>query len=172
MLSSRIYLPYLYLAPFSKYLTIWLLNNVWPLASKCHLGSKKIKPFEILVNIYKDTQNSKMWPFICQGHESVFIYHGKGTSSHQTTLFERLRMKISSDVYRLNPCLRAQTVRNTRVSLARGKTLPFSVQTVDGWLPSSFKYLTNEQTNKQKERMSLWPNITWLKQRERTETVY
>ena len=91
----------------------------WPLTPKGHLGSKKIIPFEspymtsyltsmdtispfrivleiMPVKILKAEQNGGFWPFKGQGQESIFFFHRKGTSSHQTASFEISRIKISS----------------------------------------------------------------------------
>ena len=93
----------------------------WPLTPKGHLGSKNFIPFEspymtsyltsmdtislsrtvleiMPVNIFKAEQNGGFWPFKGQGQESIFFYHRKGTSSHQTASFEILRIKIGSAV--------------------------------------------------------------------------
>ena len=93
----------------------------WPLTPKGHLGSKKIILFEspymisyltsmetislsrtvleiMPVKILKAEQNGGFWPFKGQGHESIFFYPRKGTSSHQTASFEILRIKIGSAV--------------------------------------------------------------------------
>ena len=93
----------------------------WPLTPKGHLGSKIFIPFkspymtsyltsmdtislsltvlEIMpVQILKAEQNGGFWLFKGQGQGSIFFYHRKGTSSHQTASFEILRMKIGSDV--------------------------------------------------------------------------
>ena len=79
----------------------------WPLTSEGHLGSKNFKPFEspymtsyltsmdtislsrtvleiMPVKILKAEQNGGFWPFKGQGQASIFFYHKKGTSSHQT----------------------------------------------------------------------------------------
>ena len=97
----------------------------WPLTPKDHLGSKNFIPFknpymtsyltsmntislsrtvsEIMpVKILKAEQNGGFWPFNGQGRVSIFFYHRKGTSSHQTASFEILRIKIG---------LAVQTVR-------------------------------------------------------------
>ena len=50
------------------------------------------------VKILKAEQNGGFWPFKGQGQESIFFYHRKGTSSHQTASFEILRIKIGSAV--------------------------------------------------------------------------
>ena len=50
------------------------------------------------VKIMKAAQNGGILPFKGQGHESIFFYHRKGTSSHQTEWFEILCMKIGSAV--------------------------------------------------------------------------
>ena len=93
----------------------------WPLTPKGHLGSKNFilfespcmtsyltsmntislsrTVFEIMpVKILKAEQNGGFWPFKGQGQESIFFYHRKGTSSHQTASFEILRIKIGSAV--------------------------------------------------------------------------
>ena len=93
----------------------------WPLTPKSHLGSKKFIPFEspymtsyltsmdtislsrtvleiMPVKILKAEQNGGFWPFKGQGQVSIFFYHRKGTSSHQTASFEILRIKIGSAV--------------------------------------------------------------------------
>ena len=93
----------------------------WPLTLKGHLGSKKIMPFErpymtsyltsmdtislsrtvfeiMPVKILKAEQNGGFWPFKGQGQVSIFFYHRKGSSSHQTASFEILRIKIGSAV--------------------------------------------------------------------------
>ena len=93
----------------------------WPLTPKDHLGSKKFIPFEspymtsyltsmntislsrtvfeiMPVKILKAEQNGGFWPFKNQGQKSIFFYHRKGTSSHQTASFEILRIKIGSAV--------------------------------------------------------------------------
>ena len=89
----------------------------WPLTPKGHLGSKIFIPFEspymtsyltsmntislsrtvleiMSIKILKAEQNGGFWPFKGQGQESIFSYHRKGTSSHQTASFEILRIKI------------------------------------------------------------------------------
>ena len=93
----------------------------WPLTPKGHLGSKSFIPFEspymtsyltsmdtislsrtvleiMPVKILKAEQNGGFWPFKGQGQVSIFFYHRKGTSSHQTASFEILRIKIGSAV--------------------------------------------------------------------------
>ena len=93
----------------------------WPLTPKGHLGSKFFIPFEspymtsyltsmdtislsltvveiMPVKILKAEQNGGFWPFKGQGQRSIFFYHRKGTSSHQTASFEILRIKIGSAV--------------------------------------------------------------------------
>ena len=93
----------------------------WPLTPKGHLGSKNSIPFEspymtsyltssdtislsltvleiMPVKILKAEQNGGFWPFKGQGQRSIFFYHRKGTSSHQTASFEILRIKIGSAV--------------------------------------------------------------------------
>ena len=93
----------------------------WPLTPKGHLGSKNFIPFEspymtvyltsidtislsrtlleiMPVKILKAEQNGGFWPFKGQGQVSIFFYHKKGTSSHQTASFEILRIKIGSAV--------------------------------------------------------------------------
>ena len=93
----------------------------WPLTPKSHLGSKNFIPFEspcmtsyltsmdtislsltvfeiMPVKILKAEQNGGFWPFKGQGQRSIFFYHRKGTSLHQTASFEILRMKIGSAV--------------------------------------------------------------------------
>ena len=93
----------------------------WPLTPKGHLGSKNFIPFEspymtsyltsmdtislsltvleiMPVKILKAEQNGGFWPFKGQGQRSIFFYHRKGTSSHQTASFEILRIKIGSAV--------------------------------------------------------------------------
>ena len=93
----------------------------WPLTPKGHLGSKNFIPFEspymtsyltsmdtislsltvleiMLVEILKAEQNGGFWPFKGQGQGSIFFYHQKGSSSHQTASFEILRIKIGSAV--------------------------------------------------------------------------
>ena len=93
----------------------------WPLTPKGHLGSKNVITFEspymtsyltsmntislsrtvleiMPVKILKAEQNGGFWPFKGQGQESIFFYHRKGTSSHQTASFEILRIKIGSAV--------------------------------------------------------------------------
>ena len=93
----------------------------WPLTPKGHLGSKKFMPFErpymtsyltsmdtislsrtvleiMPVKILKAEQNGGFWPFKGQGQGSIFFYHRKGSSSHQTASFEILRIKIGSAV--------------------------------------------------------------------------
>ena len=97
--------------------------RVWPrpLTPKGHLGSKNFIPFEspymtsyltsmdtislsltvleiMPVKILKAEQNGGFWPFKGQGQVSIFFYHGKGTSFHQTASFEILRIKIGSAV--------------------------------------------------------------------------
>ena len=97
--------------------------RVWPwlLTPKGHLGSKIFIPFEspymtsyltsmdiislsltvleiMPVKILKAEQNGGFWPFKGQGQGSIFFYHKKGTSSHQTASFEILRIKIGSAV--------------------------------------------------------------------------
>ena len=89
----------------------------WPLTSKSHLRSNFLIPFEssymtsystsvdtislsrtvfeiMSVKVLKTAQNGGIWPFKGQGHQSIFFYHKKGTSSHQTASFEILRIKI------------------------------------------------------------------------------
>ena len=89
----------------------------WPLTPEGHLGSKIFKPFEspymtsyltsmdtislsltvleiMPVKILKAKQYGGFWPFKGQGQRSIFFYHRKGTSSHQTASFEILRIKI------------------------------------------------------------------------------
>ena len=93
----------------------------WPLTLEGHLGPKKFIPFEspymtsylnsmntislfrtvleiMPVKILKAEQNGGFWPFKGQGQVSIFFYHRKGTSSHQTASFEILRIKIGSAV--------------------------------------------------------------------------
>ena len=93
----------------------------WPLTPKGHLGSKNFIPFEspymtsyltsmdtislsrtvleiMPVKILKAEQNGGFWPFKGQGQVSIFFYHRKGTSFHQTASFEILRIKIGSAV--------------------------------------------------------------------------
>ena len=93
----------------------------WPLTFKGQLRSKIFAPFESpymtsyltsidtfslsrtvfeknRVKILKAAQNGGIWPFKGQGHESIFFYHTKGTSSHQSASFEILRIKIGSAV--------------------------------------------------------------------------
>ena len=93
----------------------------WPLTPKGHLGSKIRISFEspymtsyltsvntislsrtvlkiMPVKILKAEQNGGFWPFKGQGQESIFFYHRKGTSSHQTASCEILRIKIGSAV--------------------------------------------------------------------------
>ena len=93
----------------------------WPLIPKGHLGSKNCIPFEspymtsyltsmdtislfrtvleiMPVKILKAEQNGGFWPFKCQGQVSIFFFHRKGTSSHQTASFEILRIKIGTTV--------------------------------------------------------------------------
>ena len=93
----------------------------WPLTPKGHLGSKNFIPLEspymtsyltsmdtislsrtvleiMPVKILKAKQNGGFWPFKGQGPRSIFFYHRKGTSSHQTASFEILRIKIGSAV--------------------------------------------------------------------------
>ena len=93
----------------------------WPLTPKGHLGSKSFIPFEspymtsyltsmviislsrtvleiMPVKILKAEQNGGFWPFKGQDQVSIFFYHRKGTSSHQTASFEILRIKIGSAV--------------------------------------------------------------------------
>ena len=99
----------------SKVFRVW----PWPLTPKGHLGSKNSIPFEIPyltsyltsmdtislsrtileimpVKILKAEQNGGFRPF--KGQVSIFFYHRKGTSFHQTALFEILRIKIGSAV--------------------------------------------------------------------------
>ena len=114
--------PSLYLVPFSRYSTLKFLGFLpWPLTPKDHLGSKNFIPFEspymtsyltsmntislsrtvleiMPVKILKAEQTGGFWPFKGQGQESIFFYHRKGTSSHQTASFEILRIKIGSAV--------------------------------------------------------------------------
>ena len=89
----------------------------WPLTPKGHLRSKNFIPFEspymtsyltsmntislsltvleiMPVKILKAEQNGGFWPFKGQGQGSIFSYHKKGSSSHQTASFEILRIKI------------------------------------------------------------------------------
>ena len=47
------------------------------------------------VKILKASQNDGIRPLKGQGHESIFVYYRKGTSSHQMATFEILRIKIS-----------------------------------------------------------------------------
>ena len=91
----------------------------WPLTPKGHLGSKNFIRFEspymtsyltsmdtislsltvleiMPVNILKAEQNGGFWPFKGQGQVSIFFYHRKRTSFHQTASFEILRIKIGS----------------------------------------------------------------------------
>ena len=93
----------------------------WPLTPKDHLGSKNFILFEspyttpyltsmntislsrtvleiMPVKILKAEQNGGFWPFKGQGQESIFFFHRKGTSSHQTASFEILRIEIGSAV--------------------------------------------------------------------------
>ena len=93
----------------------------WPVTPKGHLGSKKIIRFEspymtsyltsmdtislsrtvleiMPVKILKAEENGGFWPFKGQGQVSIFFFHRKGTSSHQTASFEILRIKIGSAV--------------------------------------------------------------------------
>ena len=93
----------------------------WPLTPKGHLGSKNFILFEspymtsyltsmdtislsltvleiMPVKILKAEQNGGFWPFKGQGQGSIFFYHRKGTSLHQTASFEILRIKIGSAV--------------------------------------------------------------------------
>ena len=93
----------------------------WPLTPKDPLGSKNVIPFEspymtsyltsmntislsrtvleiMPVKILMAEQNGGFWPFKGQGQESIFLYHRKGTSFHQTASFEILRIKIGSAV--------------------------------------------------------------------------
>ena len=93
----------------------------WPLTPKGHLGSKNFISFEspymtsyltsmdtislsrtvfeiMPVKILKAEQNGGFWPFKGQGPKSIFFWHRKGTSSHQTAFFEILRIKIGSAV--------------------------------------------------------------------------
>ena len=93
----------------------------WPLTPKGHLGSKNFMPFErpymtsyltsmntislsrtvfeiMPVKILKAEQNGGFRPFKGQGQGSIFFYHRKGSSSHQTASFEILRIKIGSAV--------------------------------------------------------------------------
>ena len=93
----------------------------WPLTPKGHLRSENFILFEspymtsyltsmdtislsltvleiMPVKILKAEQNGGFWPFIGQGQVSIFFYHRKGTSSHQTASFEILRIKIGSAV--------------------------------------------------------------------------
>ena len=97
--------------------------RVWPwhLTPESHLGSKHSIPFErpymtsyltsmdtisssrtvleiMPVKILKAKQNGGCWPFKDQGQISIFFYHRKGTSSHQTASIEILRIKIGSTV--------------------------------------------------------------------------
>ena len=98
-----------------KVLRVW----PWPLTPKGHLGLKNFIPLEspymtsyltsmdtislsrtvleiMPIKILKTEQNGGFWPFKGQGQESIFFYHRKGTSSHQTTSFEILLIKIGS----------------------------------------------------------------------------
>ena len=50
------------------------------------------------VKISKAKQNGGFWPLKGQGQVSIFFYHRKGTSSHQTVSFEILRIQIGSAV--------------------------------------------------------------------------
>ena len=100
-----------------KNLRVW----PWPLTPKSHLGSKNFIPFErpymtsyltsmntiplsrtvleiMPVKILNHEQNGGFWPFKGQGQRSIFFYHRKGTSSHQTASFEISRIKIGSAV--------------------------------------------------------------------------
>ena len=55
--------------------------------------------FEIMpVKILKAEQNGGFRPLKGQGQGSIFFYHKKESSSHQTASFEILRIKIGSAV--------------------------------------------------------------------------
>ena len=93
----------------------------WPLTSKSHLGSKNFIPCEspymtsystsmdtislsctvleiMPVKVLMAAQNGGIWPFKCQGHQSIFFFYRKSTFSHQTASFEILSIKIGSAV--------------------------------------------------------------------------
>ena len=50
------------------------------------------------VKILKAAQNGGFWLFKGQGQGSIFFYHGKIASSHQTASFEKSRIIIGSAV--------------------------------------------------------------------------
>ena len=117
-----------YMDTISLSLTVFEIFNFknfrvrpWTLTPKSHLGSKNFIPFEspymtsyltsmdiislsltvleiMPVKILKAERNGGFLPFKGQGQGSIFFYHRKGTSSHQTASFEILRIKIGSAV--------------------------------------------------------------------------
>ena len=96
----------------------------------------------MLVKILKGKQNGGFWPFKGQGQFSIFFYHGKGTSSHQTTSFEILRIKIGLAI-QLYPCQRAWKVIKKKeiIKKKKHKTLYVAYMYLSPWKFSRYQIL-------------------------------